>query len=517
MMILNELTLRRFRIHDNLTIKFSSGVTGIVGRNGTGKSSIIEAIGFLFTGETDDPKEQVITAGASGTAYVRGKFTLNGKEGVIERALDTSRVILEYDGQKLVKASEVRDMWAKMIQVDSHIFQHVIMAKQKKIPELFSGETAVREKAFQRIFMVPNTEKLRSLIWDGYIKTCPPPLPEDDVHAIDLQLARLRTELTPKEEKLLLMSTSVLSEQQMMAVLGYTDHYNRCIQDARKRPILEAQLAEAKANVESFVSQFTALGEQLRTIPEDLESQYAELVTKKEQYRQHLQAKSALASACETMQSLKVDPVALQAEIDELQQRCDTHRSAVMSNQLEVQKVRQEIHGLQNLSGAATCPTCHQPLTDVAQHLADAQSRLLSLTSDGAYAQSQLEAQREILQSRKAVLSQWHALNAQVQALNAQATGSYVEYDEARLMAVMTLRQHVQTTLTTMRQLDNARIQTEASVRVLEEQLKHLVEYTGNATPAEELTLMNEVLQRHRLRMQEIARWKRKSPRSALR
>lgn len=505
MMILNELTLRRFRIHENLTIKLSSGVTGIVGRNGTGKSSIIEAIGFLFTGETDDPKDQVITAGQSGTAYVRGKFTLNGKEGTIERALDTSRVMLEYDGQKLVKAGEVKELWAKLLQVDNHIFQHVIMAKQKKIPELFSGETAVREKAFQRIFMVPNTERLRNMIWDGYIKLCPPPLPEDDLYAIDQQLARLRTELEPKTEKLALISVSVLNDQQMMAVLGYTDHYNKCIQDAQKRPVLEKQLADAQTNLEGFIGQYNALGEQLRDTPEDLEQQYSDLVTKKEQHRNHLQAQTKLTAAQETLQQLNVDPAALSTEIDRLQQSYDTYRSTVMASQIEIQKLRREIEGLQNLTGSATCPTCHQPLENVAAHFAEAQSKLITLTSECSYAQHQWEGQGQILQSRKAVLAQWQTLNATVQALQSQVEGSYVEYDEARLMAVMTLRQHIQNTLATMRQLDNSRIQTEAAILVLREQLKHLVEYTGSSSPAEELNLMNEVLQRHRLRMQEIS------------
>lgn len=504
-MILNELTLRRFRIHENLTIKLLPGVTGIVGRNGTGKSSIIEAIGFLFTGEADDPKEQVITAGQSGTAYVRGRFTLNGREGTIERALDTSRVMLEYDGQKLVKAGEVRELWAKLLQVDAHIFQHVIMAKQKKIPELFSGETLVREKAFQRIFMVPNTERLRNLIWDGYIKQCPPPLPEDDLHTIDQHLARLRHELAPKAEKLAIISASVLTDQQMMAVITYTDHYNRCIQDAEKRPRLEKQLAAAKADLAGFVEKQASMTKALTELPTDLEEQYAGLLVQKEQHRAYTQAKAHLISAQLELGQLNIDSTVVQAEIAQSEESCDMLRSQVLSTELELIKIRQELDGLKGLNGSVNCPTCHQPLQDIEVHLAEAQRKLVTLTEHHAKFKEQWTAQSQILQSRKMVFGQWQRLNASVLALQEQTDSSFIEYDEAKFSAVQVLRQHVQSTRDTIRQLEMAQMQGEATIRVLEEQMKHLVEYSGSSSPSEELGLMNEVLQRHRMRMQEIS------------
>ena len=505
MMILNELTLRRFRIHENLTIKLRPGVTGIVGRNGTGKSSIIEAIGFLFTGEADDPKDQVITAGQSGTSYVRGRFTLNGREGTIERALDTSRVLLEYDGQKLVKAGEVKELWARLLQIDPHIFQHVIMAKQKKIPELFSGETSVREKAFQRIFMVPNTERLRLMIWDGYIKQCPPPLPEDDLYAIEQQLSRLRYELQPKTEKLTLMSSSVLSEHQLTAVIGYTNHYNRCIQDAEKRPRLESQLATARADLEGFAAQRTEMEKALASLPPKLEEQYSLLIAKKEQYRNHLQAKAQLAQAQEALLRLSIDPEAIQVEINEFEQATNLARSRILTNEAEIKNIEQEVVALQGLDGAAVCPTCHQPLQEIEKHRAEAQNKLATLIKEQATLKERWEQQAQMLYARKTIFGQWQTYNASVQALKTQAEGSFIDYDETQLSAVMTLRQHAQETQESLRQLELAQTQTEATIRVIEEQIKHLVAYTGNSTPTEELVLMNEVLERHRMRMQEIS------------
>ena len=175
-----ELSLHNYKIHRKLNLKFDSGVVGILGDNGSGKSSIISAICFLFTGEVDtDRKSECLTLGET-EGWVRGKFELNGKEGVLERHLNSSQISLTYDGVNYRKASEVNQLWNELLQIDSTIFNNVIVAKQGEIQNLFSDETAVREKIFQKIFMVPPTEKIRNVIWDNYIKVCPPERPEED-------------------------------------------------------------------------------------------------------------------------------------------------------------------------------------------------------------------------------------------------------------------------------------------------------------------------------------------------
>ena len=59
-----ELTLHNYKVHRNKTVKFENGVVGIIGDNGSGKSSIISAICFLFTGEVDtDKKSECVTLG----------------------------------------------------------------------------------------------------------------------------------------------------------------------------------------------------------------------------------------------------------------------------------------------------------------------------------------------------------------------------------------------------------------------------------------------------------------------
>jgi len=96
-MELKKLTLKNFRTHRKLEIDFKSGITGIVGNNGTGKSSIVEAIIFLFTGEGYGFKGDMLSVGEE-SGYVMGNIMIDGKEAVLERHLDTSKVNFKYDG-----------------------------------------------------------------------------------------------------------------------------------------------------------------------------------------------------------------------------------------------------------------------------------------------------------------------------------------------------------------------------------------------------------------------------------
>src|SRR5271156_1370630 len=107
-MILDTLRVRHFRNHRKLDLEFHEGITGIVGPNGSGKSSIIEAILFLLWGfYNGKDKASVITLGET-TGYVSGTFTHLGKKGSLERHLDASKVILNYDGKTYKKATEVK-------------------------------------------------------------------------------------------------------------------------------------------------------------------------------------------------------------------------------------------------------------------------------------------------------------------------------------------------------------------------------------------------------------------------
>ena len=180
-MELKKLILKNFRTHKSASFDFSEGVTGIIGGNGSGKSSIVEAVIFLLTGEGyGKTKADMLTVGQT-SGYVIGHLIIDNKEAVLERHVDTAKVNFMYDGKVYKKSSEVNEIWDSLFQIDKNIVQNVIVSNQGEIALLFNGDNATREKLFQKIFMVPNTTKIRDVIWNNYIKDAPPEYPVKDM------------------------------------------------------------------------------------------------------------------------------------------------------------------------------------------------------------------------------------------------------------------------------------------------------------------------------------------------
>ena len=63
-MIFTKLTLNNFKSYGHEVIKFGDGITVIVGENGAGKSTILEAISFaLFKQHTSKKIEDLVRNG----------------------------------------------------------------------------------------------------------------------------------------------------------------------------------------------------------------------------------------------------------------------------------------------------------------------------------------------------------------------------------------------------------------------------------------------------------------------
>ncbi len=87
--MITSVELGNFVSHSETRLDFEEGVTVFVGRNGAGKSSVIDAITFALFGEhTRKSNKSLIRRGAS-QAYARVNFTLNGKHYQAERKIDS--------------------------------------------------------------------------------------------------------------------------------------------------------------------------------------------------------------------------------------------------------------------------------------------------------------------------------------------------------------------------------------------------------------------------------------------
>src|SRR3954469_17540281 len=88
--MIKDINLHNFISHRDTSLSLDKGITIFVGHNGSGKSSIIDAVTFaLFGKHTRKSNKNLVRRGAN-SAMVQVNFTLNSKEFQATRALSGS-------------------------------------------------------------------------------------------------------------------------------------------------------------------------------------------------------------------------------------------------------------------------------------------------------------------------------------------------------------------------------------------------------------------------------------------
>lgn len=397
-MELKKLILKNFRSHRNLTLDFNAGVTGIVGGNGTGKSSIVEAIIFLLTGEGyGKTKADMLTVGQV-SGYVVGHMLIDGKEAVLERHTDTAKVNLKYDDKVYKKSSEVNELWDSLFQIDKHLVQNVIVSNQGEIALLFNGDNSTKEKLFQKIFMVPNTTKLRDTVWNGYIKTAPPEYPVKNTEELknDLQLVEQLILMT--EEQLKVLDASKLQIDYNRLTSRKTE-LEKVISDERVSSGLNSKLANMLGELEEVSSQVVSIETKLSNIAYDeVLKIIAEMDVVEGQVAQKTKLSAELVNLAKpTSQVTKEELDLLSADITQKELTLKGKREKVLELKAKLKSYEQK--GLS--AETTTCPTCGSELADTAQIIAHIEAESDRIIYDGVELQknvTNLKTQRECKQ-----------------------------------------------------------------------------------------------------------------------
>src|SRR5512137_440907 len=144
-MHLNRLVLRNFKKFRRADLEFSDGLTGIVGSNGTGKSTIVEAIAWALYGNRASgmKRDFLRNARAGESDPVEAGLTLSiGKhELAIYRAMKGKSLMPEaflvLDGRRIATGSkEVDARLEEILKVSYQDFMKTFYARQKDLDNL---------------------------------------------------------------------------------------------------------------------------------------------------------------------------------------------------------------------------------------------------------------------------------------------------------------------------------------------------------------------------------------------
>jgi exonuclease SbcC len=422
-MVLNKLILKNFRNHRSASFEFSEGVTGIIGGNGSGKSRIVEAVLFLLTGEGYGKKAEMLTVGQT-SGYVIGHMTIEGKEAVLERHIDTAKVNFVYDGKTYKKSSEVNEIWNSLFQIDSNIVHNVIVSNQGEIALLFNGDNATKEKLFQKIFMVPNTTKIRDVIWNNYIKDAPPEYPVKDTVEINSNIQCLEKLVEMSEASLAEISLDNNTYDELVARKAFLQKVEDSFDKHKK---LADEMLSALEQNKKLASSAEALKSKMLLINIQ---EYRDCLAEQKTNKNLNENKRLWESKKANLQPPAKIP--LRDYIKDLQQKEMELEADLKAKRASVAELNKKIEEYEK-SGLASgiCPTCGTELNDIATIVEHTDAERNRIISAGKIQKSVLLPVQSELKSQLELLRVWEEYEKEAQTIeNALEAYKSVNFDE---------------------------------------------------------------------------------------
>jgi len=155
-----KIKLVNFGKHAKFEADFDASVVGLTGVNGSGKSTILTAIEYLFTGDVPDTISSYIKLGEK-KAVLSLEFMKKGMRGVIKREILPSgtKRELTWDGEKFKRASEVQGMLDDILNVDKAALHNALFIAQGALAKLLSGAQGERETLYSKMLLIDHLKK----------------------------------------------------------------------------------------------------------------------------------------------------------------------------------------------------------------------------------------------------------------------------------------------------------------------------------------------------------------------
>ena len=164
-----ELSLRNYRVFEEVDLELPARVIGIFGPNGSGKTSIVESIGFALYGvdAARTKKHGIRTQGVLTDCEVRLVFEHGGHPYEVRRSLKGKGSMPEAElyGGDLLLAAGVTDVDAeirRLLHMDLHVFRASVFAEQKQVDAFSEVGAAKRKEMALRLLGIKPVDEARS-------------------------------------------------------------------------------------------------------------------------------------------------------------------------------------------------------------------------------------------------------------------------------------------------------------------------------------------------------------------
>ncbi len=433
-MILTRLHLENFKRYVTYDIEFGQGLIGIIGKNGSGKSTIFEAILFALYGEFKNRGEKELVRNANATTK-----DVVVVELIFEFEAVEYRVLREFRGKalsanaKLYKNEELTDSGAREVttaitnltKMSKDAFMHTLFASQKELTSLSTLKNEDRKKMIRRLLgleridfiekeLIEKSRQLKREIQsfgevlqsEDEIK-----LKEKQIKSNKLVKEALNKEVLSKSEELEHIKTREQTIKKELVELSKIKELKQkafseleLLQNTKSSEImnqvkLSAELHELEHKQEALEKmgnikvQFASLQEQLKA-QEKLKEIFLkkegilkEQVSLSEQWKKSKADVQALEKECEMHGQYTFDLKNLEQDISIRQDEIEVKHTIEQELLLEMaaeQKIidvtNAKIQKVQGLGREGACPTCTRPLLEEYDKVVDSLNEIVQST-----------------------------------------------------------------------------------------------------------------------------------------
>ncbi len=349
-MKINKLKLQNYRSHSSFEANFTKGINLLLGKNGAGKSSVLEAIGLcLFGAKPRTTLNETIKFGEK-FALIDIEFVGNdGNTYRVEKKIGQSAFVKLFvaneqtprlngdDAQKFIKEL------VGMGENSDVIYKNIITAEQNKLTEIFQLSDTKRADEFNRIF---NTEIYREIyqknsltILKEYQTKLELKIQEISIHSGNLKdTAELKTNLSNEQ-----INLSNLKNEAYL-VKYYLEDYEKRRKDNETEL---KQINKLKNEISKNQSRLNELERLIAKLNEDLNSarHSSEIVKENlqfyEQYQEIEKNIKSLANAINILEKTDENKRKIEKEIAKNEKDLHTLKSKIESNN-EIYKLKSD-------------------------------------------------------------------------------------------------------------------------------------------------------------------------------
>lgn len=324
-MIISNLDIRNFGRHRKKTFETGgASVVGLLGVNGSGKSTIMSAINYLFTGELSrgDTVKNIVTHGEKfGTLH--GDFIKDGKEGSITKTFGSkSNRKLVWDGEEFTKSADVEAKIAEILGASKHALSNACFLKQGTLDSLLFGTDTMRQALFTKLASMEHLAKHKDIVGTR-ITTLRAEVPDNSqlLDEVKLQLTEAKDALKDHEATLEKFPDNSRVIELVCLIRSEEDRETAI---ASRVTALQNTVSEYQVSQQQFEQVYKVTApEQLDTLITTEEQQRDQVQRERDGLAEQINNARAYAQAMENLQKVSADIAASREGVRRAQNRVD--------------------------------------------------------------------------------------------------------------------------------------------------------------------------------------------------